>query len=334
MLAQIVTDDPILEVKNLKTYYPIHGGFLGRAISKVKAVDDVTFSVKKGETFSIVGESGCGKSTTGMSLIRLVTPTSGEILFNGESIFGKDKRKLKKMRRNIQIIFQDPFSSLNPKMTVKKIIAEPLVINQILSGQELEDRVVELLEMVGLGAHHLNRYPHEFSGGQRQRLGIARALALNPEIIICDEPVSALDVSVQSQVLNLMQELQEKLNLTYIFISHDLSVVGHISDHVAVMYLGKIIERGTREEIYNNPKHPYTKSLMSSIPLPDPKTKFTKERIVLEGDVPSPENPPTGCYFHPRCPNRTDKCGKIYPEFTEVTPNHFAACHLVESGQL
>lgn len=334
MLEQIVKDDPILEVRNLKTYYPIYGGFLGRAISKVKAVDDVTFSVKKGETFSIVGESGCGKSTTGMSLIRLVTPTSGEILFNGENIFGKDKSKLKKLRRNIQIIFQDPFSSLNPKMTVKKIIAEPLEINRILTGQELENRVIELLEMVGLGAHHLNRYPHEFSGGQRQRLGIARALALNPEIIICDEPVSALDVSVQSQVLNLMQELQEKLNLTYIFISHDLSVVGHISDHVAVMYLGKIIETGTREEIYSNPKHPYTKSLMSSIPLPDPKSKFTKERIVLEGDVPSPENPPTGCYFHPRCPHRTDICGEIYPEYTEVTSNHFAACHLVERGQL
>ncbi|WP_042374467.1 ABC transporter ATP-binding protein [Neobacillus jeddahensis] len=333
-MAQTVTDNTILEVKNLKTYYPIYGGFLGRAISKVKAVDDVTFSVKKGETFSIVGESGCGKSTTGMSLIQLVTPTSGEILFNGENIFGKDKRKLKKVRRNIQIIFQDPFSSLNPKMTVKKIIAEPLVINRIASGQELEDRVVELLEMVGLGAHHLYRYPHEFSGGQRQRLGIARALALNPEIIICDEPVSALDVSVQSQVLNLMQELQEKLNLTFIFISHDLSVVGHISDHVAVMYLGRIIEMGTREEIYQNPQHPYTKSLMSSIPLPDPKAKFTKKRIVLEGDVPSPENPPTGCHFHPRCPYRTDKCKEVYPEFMKVTPNHSVACHLVESGQL
>lgn len=332
-MAQTLSDENILEVKDLKTYYAIRGGFFGRVVRRVKAVDGVSFSIKKGETFSIVGESGCGKSTTGMSLIQLIRPTSGEVIFKGEKINSKRKKQIQKARRNIQIIFQDPYSSLNPKKTIKKIVAEPLIVNKIATGQELEDRVIELLEMVGLGAHHLDRYPHEFSGGQRQRIGIARALALNPEIIICDEPVSALDVSVQSQVLNLMQELQEKLGLTYIFISHDLSVVGHISDHVAVMYLGKIIEMGTREEIYQNPKHPYTKSLMSSIPLPDPKAK-KKERIVLEGDVPNPENPPEGCYFHPRCPFKVDKCKEVYPDFFNVSPNHATACHLVKSGQL
>jgi oligopeptide/dipeptide ABC transporter ATP-binding protein len=334
MLEQLVKTDDILQVEDLKKHYPIRGGVLGGITGTIKAVDGVTFAVKRGETFSIVGESGCGKSTTGMCLLRLVEPTSGNILLNGQNIVNKDKKQVREFRKNVQIIFQDPYSSLNPKHTIKRILSEPLVNNGLASGAELKDRVGSLLEMVGLGSHHLERYPHEFSGGQRQRIGIARALSLNPQLIICDEPVSALDVSIQSQILNLLQELQEKLNLTYIFISHDLSVVEHISDRVAVMYLGKIVEMGPRKEIFENPKHPYTKALLSSVPVPDPNESGQGRRIILQGDVPSPRNPPQGCSFHTRCPHKEEICTKLVPHFTQVNDGHMTTCHLVEKGTL
>jgi oligopeptide/dipeptide ABC transporter ATP-binding protein len=334
MLEQIIEKVEILKVENLTKHYPIRGGVFGGITGWVKAVDDVSFSVRKGETLSIVGESGCGKSTTGMCLSRLLDPTSGEIYLNSENIFEANKSQIKKYRRSVQIIFQDPYSSLNPKLTIKKIISEPLIINDYGSKLQIENRVTSLLEMVGLGSHHLDRYPHEFSGGQRQRIGIARALSLNPELIICDEPVSALDVSIQSQLLNLLQDLQEEFNLTYIFISHDLSVVEHISDRVAVMYLGKIVEMGTREEIFERPKHPYTKALLSSVPIADPKTKMMKKRIILDGDVPSPKNPPPGCSFHTRCPFKRDICVKKSPRAININDEHSVSCHLVENGTI
>lgn len=323
-------NDNLLTVKNLKKYYPINSGILGGHTGDVKAVDGVSFEVKKGETFSIVGESGCGKTTTGMCLNNLIKPTSGEIKFHGYPISGKNDRKSKEMRKNMQVIFQDPYSSLNPKHTIQRIISEPLVINRRGSKLEIEERVLELIRLVGLDSHHLHRYPYELSGGQKQRIGIARAIALNPELIICDEPVSALDVSIQSQILNLFEELQQKLNLTYVFISHDLSVVEHISDRVAVMYLGKIVEQGTREEIFNNPQHPYTKALLSSVPIAKPKHKNTRTRIILKGDPPSPKNPPKGCHFHTRCPIKVGACEEKYPEMVEVNEQHMTACHLVE----
>ena len=325
----IVEKEDLMVVEELKKHYPIKNGLFGKKTGDVKAVDGVTFTIKKGETFSIVGESGCGKSTVGMSLLRLTEPTSGKILFNDEDMLSKSLNELRDLRKNIQIIFQDTYSSLNPKHSIKKIISEPLVINRKMTNAEMEARVVELLELVGLGAHYLHRYPHEFSGGQRQRIGIARALALNPQLIVCDEPVSALDVSIQSQILNLLEDLQKKFNLTYIFISHDLSVVEHISDRVAVMYLGRIVEMGTREEVFQNPQHPYTKALMSSVPIADPKLKNKKQRIILTGDVPSPKNPPKGCHFHTRCPFKTDKCIESYPEYKEITGDHIAACHII-----
>jgi oligopeptide/dipeptide ABC transporter ATP-binding protein len=330
MLEQVVGSKEILKVDRLTMHYPIRGGIFGGVTGRVKAVDDVSFTVNKGETFSIVGESGCGKSTTGMCLLSLVEPTSGNIYLNGENISGKSQ--IKELRRNAQIIFQDPYSSLNPKLTIRQILREPLVINKFGSKSHIDDKVTSLLEMVGLSSHHLDRYPHEFSGGQRQRIGIARALSVNPQLIICDEPVSALDVSIQSQLLNLLQELQEKFNLTYIFISHDLSVVEHISDRVAVMYLGKIVEIGTRKEIFENPKHPYTKALLSSVPIADPKAKTMKKRILLDGDVPSPKNPPPGCSFHTRCPFAEDTCTKSLPKPFNINDKHSVSCHLVEKG--
>ncbi len=329
MASDKVDENQLLVVKGLKKYYPVKNGFFGGATKTIKAVDGVNFEVKKGETFSIVGESGCGKSTTGMCLNHLISPTSGEIYFNGKTFKNSKNKEIKELRRQMQVIFQDPYSSLNPKHTIKRIISEPLVINRMGSKSEIEDRVRSLISLVGLGEHHLNRYPHELSGGQKQRIGIARALALNPELIICDEPVSALDVSIQSQILNLFEELQEKLNLTYIFISHDLSVVEHISDRVAVMYLGKIVEQGTREKIFSNPQHPYTQALLSSVPIADPKLKKSKNRIILKGDPPSPKNPPKGCHFHTRCPYKVDACEASYPVMKKVSEGHQAACHLL-----
>ncbi|WP_405102885.1 ABC transporter ATP-binding protein [Oceanobacillus sp. FSL H7-0719] len=317
---------PLLEVKKLKKYFPIHGGVLGKKIGEVKAVDDVSFEVKKGEILGIVGESGCGKSTTGKSILRLIEPTEGEVWFEGNEVTTVSSEEMRKLRRNMQIIFQDPYASLNPRHTVEKIIAEPLLVHGMTSAKERKERVQELLEVVGLSTYHATRYPHQFSGGQRQRIGIARALANNPKLIICDEPVSALDVSVQSQILNLMADLRDEFNLTYIFIAHDLSVVKHISDRVGVMYLGRMVELADKEELYENPKHPYTQALMSAVPDPDPDIE--KERIILKGDVPSPANPPTGCAFHTRCPAAMEICSKVRPEFEPVSNHHFVACHL------
>jgi peptide/nickel transport system ATP-binding protein len=311
MSTQPATDNILLEVKGLKKHFPIHGGLLRRVVGQVKAVDGVNFYIKKGETLGLVGESGCGKSTTGRAIIRLHEPTAGEIVFDDPQL-GKihveqlDAKQLKQVRPNMQIIFQDPFSSLDPRMTVGRIIGEPLVINNVVSGQALRDRVAELLTVVGLRPEHASRYPHAFSGGQRQRIGIARALALNPKLIICDEPVSALDVSVQAQVLNLLEDLQKQFDLTYLFVAHDLSVVEHISDRVAVMYVGYLVEMASTEELYYNPKHPYTEALLAAIPKPDPRKRTRPHK--LPGDVPSPANPPSGCYFHPRCRYAEDIC--------------------------
>jgi oligopeptide/dipeptide ABC transporter ATP-binding protein len=318
--------EDLLIVKNLKKYYPITGGVFGKEVGVVKAVDDVSFTVKRGETFGLVGESGCGKSTTGRSLLRLIEPTSGEVVFDGTDIIGLQGEALRKMRRNMQIVFQDPFASLNPRHNIEKILEEPLRVHGIGSPAERKERVRELLEVVGLSSYHATRYPHQFSGGQRQRIGIARALMLNPKLIVADEPVSALDVSIQSQVLNLMQDLQRDLGLTYLFIAHDLSVVRHISDRVGVMYLGRLVELSRSEELYRQPLHPYTRALLSAVPSPDPDA--VRERIILQGDVPSPSNPPTGCTFHTRCPHVTDECRQVRPDFRDVGGGHFVACHL------
>ncbi|WP_236777806.1 dipeptide ABC transporter ATP-binding protein [Anoxybacter fermentans] len=318
----------LLEVKNLKKHFPIKGGIFGKQVGSVKAVDGVSFYIKDGETLGMVGESGCGKSTTGRLILRLIEPTEGEVIFEGKNILTFNKKQMREMRRKMQIIFQDPYASLNPRMTVGNIIGEAIEIHKLAkTKQEKEERVQQLLEQVGLTRAHANRYPHEFSGGQRQRIGIARALAVNPKLIICDEPVSALDVSIQAQVINLMQDLQQKLGLTYLFIAHDLSVVKHISDRVAVMYLGKIVELAETNELYDNPKHPYTQALLSAIPIPDPTIK--RERILLEGDVPSPINPPGGCRFHTRCPYAKDICKEEEPVFKDKGNQHFVACHLV-----
>lgn len=328
-MAPHVKEEVLIDVKNLAKYYPMKGNFLGKSDGFIKAVDGVSFQVRKGETFSIVGESGCGKSTTGMSLLRLIEPTSGEIVFENKNVLEMKRKEMSGYRKNIQVIFQDPYSSLNPRHTIKKILSEPFAINTNLSKSEIEEKVIELLRLVGMDEHHLYRYPHEFSGGQRQRIGIARALALEPQLIICDEPVSALDVSIQSQILNLLKSLQRRLKLTYIFISHDLSVVEHISDRVAVMYLGKIVEIGSREQIFNHPQHPYTKALLASVPIADPKLKKMKNRVTLEGDIPSPKNPPKGCPFYSRCPVRVDSCNQIVPELKEISHEHQASCHLI-----
>jgi oligopeptide/dipeptide ABC transporter ATP-binding protein len=318
----------LIEVRNLVKYFPIRGGLLQRVVAWVQAVDNVNFTIKEGETLGLVGESGCGKTTVGRTMLRLVEPTDGSVLFEGEDIFNLQGRELKNMRRNMQIIFQDPYASLDPRVPIGESVIEGLKIHGIGTARQRFEMGIEMLRKVGLEDYHARRYPHEFSGGQRQRIGIARALALRPKFIIADEPVSALDVSIQSQVLNILKDLQHEFNLTYLFIAHNLSVVEHISDRVAVMYLGKMVEMTTREELFRNPLHPYTQALMSAIPIPDPTIK--RERIILQGDVPSPVNPPKGCRFHPRCPIAIDHCKVAEPLFREVSPNHWAACWRVE----
>jgi oligopeptide transport system ATP-binding protein len=318
---------PLLQVKNIKKYYPINRSFFSQSSSWVKAVDDVSFTVNEGETLGIVGESGCGKSTLGRNIIRLQAPTGGKIIYNNQDITNLGESKLRHIRREMQIVFQDPYASLNPKHKVSEIVGEPLRVHHEGSKQERRERVQWLLEKVGLEKSHVSKFPHEFSGGQRQRIGIARALALNPKLIVCDEPISALDVSVQSQVINLLQDLQEDLGLTYLFISHDLSVIRHICNRVAVMYLGKIVEIGKTHNIYQAPAHPYTQALLSAIPLPNPVQQRKRSRIILQGDVPNPINPPNGCRFHTRCPLATDLCKKEEPTLEEKTPGRLVACH-------
>ncbi|MDQ3443447.1 MAG: dipeptide ABC transporter ATP-binding protein [Chloroflexota bacterium] len=318
-----------MDVKNLKMHFPLTQGIIfQRKVGAVQAVDGVSFSVKRGETLGLVGESGCGKSTTGRAILQLYKPTDGNVIFNGSDLTTLDSTQMRKMRRHLQMIFQDPYASLNPRMTVGNIVSEPMQIHKLVAKNERTQRVQELLQTVGLNPYFANRYPHEFSGGQRQRIGIARALAANPDFIVCDEPVSALDVSIQAQIVNLLEDLQEQFGLTYLFIAHDLSVVRHISDRVAVMYLGKIVEVADRNELYDTPLHPYTKALLSAVPIPDPVIERQRERIILTGDVPSPINPPSGCRFHTRCPYVMDVCKKVDPIFADQGSGHFVACHL------
>ncbi|HYK73409.1 MAG TPA: oligopeptide/dipeptide ABC transporter ATP-binding protein [Pseudoneobacillus sp.] len=316
-------DEPLLQIKNLKKFYNVGG-------KQLKAVNDINLDIYPGETIGLVGESGCGKSTAGKTIIRLHEPTSGEVKFNGEDVFKVKGRELNKLKKNMQIIFQDPYSSLNPRMTVEDLIGEPLDLHKIVKGKERRQRIIELLELVGLKAEHISRFPHEFSGGQRQRIGIARALALNPKFIVCDEPISALDVSIQAQVVNLLKELQDKMNLTYLFIAHDLSMVKYISDRILVMYLGNMVELTDSDSLYHDPLHPYTKALLSAVPIPDPFVK--RESIVLEGEVPSPIDPPSGCVFRTRCQFATDICASTVPEWREVKKGHYTACHLYNEG--
>jgi len=321
----------LIEVKNLTKHFPAGPGLLGAGGDVVRAVDGISFGIRRGETFGLVGESGCGKSTTGRSILRLIEPTSGEVRFDGRDLLSLPSNELRRLRREMQIIFQDPYSSLNPRMKVGETVEEPLVIHRVGSRADRADRVANLLRLVGLEPEHAARYPHEFSGGQRQRIGIARALALNPKFIVCDEPVSALDVSVQAQVVNLLQDLQEQLGLTYLFISHGLSVVEHISTRVGIMYLGKLVEVASSEEIFRNPLHPYTKALLSAIPIPDPELR--RERLPLKGDIPTATEPPSGCRFRTRCPIAESRCADEEPELIEVTPDHFVACMVVAPGQ-
>ncbi|MDV2887403.1 dipeptide ABC transporter ATP-binding protein [Alkalihalophilus pseudofirmus] len=327
----------LLKVNDLKQYFPIKGGLLGRTVNHVKAVDGVSFTIYEGETVSIVGESGCGKSTTGRAILRLDEPTDGTVEFDGEDLLALNKSQMRKKRKDLQIIFQDPYASINPRQTVRQVLDEAMEIQNVIPREKRADRIKELMETVGLGAHQIDRFPHEFSGGQRQRIGIARALSVDPKLIICDEAVSALDVSIQAQVINLLKRLQREFQLTYLFISHDLGVVRHISDRVIVMYLGRIVEIGDKKSLFDNPQHPYTKALLSAIPVPDPERK--KERIILKGDVPSPINPPQGCRFHTRCPFATEKCKTDTPELRAadyMKEGHQAACHYmeeIESGE-
>ena len=340
----MASNNILLDVKNLKKYFPVRKGILRRLAGHVKAVDDVDLYINEGETLGLVGESGCGKTTTGRSILRLVEPTSGRILFRSKKLSASGQNdnmtdimsatgdRLKTLRGDMQIIFQDPYSSLNPRMTIARIVGEPLRVYGMKRGSEWESRVLGLLEAVGLKPDHMSRYPHEFSGGQRQRIGIARAIALDPKLIVADEPVSALDVSIQAQVINLLEDLQERFGLTYLFIAHDLSIVKHISSRVAVMYLGKIVELAKTDELFANTKHPYTEALMSAVPVPDPD--FQVKRISLEGDVPSPLNPPSGCYFHPRCRYAKDICRNETPIYRDIAQQHFVSCHLADSLEL
>ena len=321
--------DVLIRVRGLKKYFPVTRGILFQTkVGEIKAVDDVSFDIIRGETLGLVGESGCGKTTTGRCILQVIRPTDGEVVFQDQDLTKLNNKGMRAVRRSLQVIFQDPYGSLNPRMTVGTIVEEPLVIHKIGSKPERKDRVKELFQLVGLNPYMVDRYPHEFSGGQRQRIGIARALAVNPSFIVCDEPISALDVSIQAQVINLLQELQEQFNLTYLFIAHDLSVVRHISDRVAVMYLGKIVELTDRDSLYQDPLHPYTKALLSAVPIPDPAIEATRERIILTGDVPSPLNPPQGCSFNPRCPFVMDVCRRVTPELKITKSGHQVACHL------
>ena len=328
--AATQSEDTILEVKNLKMYFPVGSGFLSRKpVGYVKAVDDVSFTVKRGETLGLVGESGCGKTTTGRCILQLYKPTAGQVIFDGQDLTSMNTKTMRGMRREMQVIFQDPYSSLNPRMTAGNIIGEPLIVHGLVANKtEYRDKVADLLTNVGLNPYMADRFPHEFSGGQRQRIGVARALSVSPKFIVADEPVSALDVSIQAQIINLLEDLQEQFNLTYLFIAHDLSVVRHISDRVGVMYLGHLVEMAERNEIYRNPIHPYTKALLSAVPIPDPVLDAQRERVLLTGEVPSPLNPPSGCVFHPRCPVANDTCSQILPDLREVETNHYSACIL------
>jgi oligopeptide transport system ATP-binding protein len=320
----------LLHVEDLQMHFPIHRGVFQRQVGAVRAVDGISFDVKQGETLGLVGESGCGKSTTGRTILQLYKPTAGKVAFEGIDLVTLKGEQLRKMRRKMQMIFQDPYASLNPRMTVEQLVGEPLVVHDVATGAEINERVAHLLELVNLNPAFATRYPHEFSGGQRQRIGVARALALQPSFIICDEPISALDVSIQAQVVNLLEELQEQFHLTYLFIAHDLSMVKHISDRVAVMYLGVIVELATRDELYAKPLHPYTQALLSAVPIPDPIADAKRKRTILQGDVPSPANPPSGCRFRTRCPIAEAVCAESRPEFREIRPGHFVACFFAE----
>jgi oligopeptide/dipeptide ABC transporter ATP-binding protein len=322
-----MSEEVIMKVEHLKKYFPITNGIFAKVSGYVKAVDDVSFEINKGETLGLVGESGCGKSTTGRTILRLLEKTEGNVYFKGKDIYKMKREELRKERTNMQIIFQDPYSSLNPRMTVEEIVGESLIDHGIANAKEARERVLETINTCGLAPYHIKRYPHEFSGGQRQRIGIARALVLNPEFIVADEPVSALDVSIQSQIINLLCDLQQKMGFSYLFISHDLSVVKHISTKVGVMYLGSMVEMAPKNELYARPLHPYTKALLSAVPIPDPTLK--RQRIILQGDIPSPANPPSGCKFHTRCPYATKRCSEEIPEYRNVGNDHFVACHII-----
>jgi len=326
----MTTDNALVQVKDLVKHFPIYQGIFRRQVGAVRAVDGISFDVRSGETLGLVGESGCGKTTAGRTLMQLYRPTSGQVTFDGTDLVGLKAEQLRRMRRKMQIIFQDPYASLNPRMSVGDIIGEPLVVHRVASGKDVQQRVQQLLELVGLSPTFADRYPHEFSGGQRQRIGVARALALQPSFIVCDEPISALDVSIQAQVVNLLEELQQQFNLTYLFIAHDLSMVRHISDRVAVMYLGVIVELASRDEIYLSPLHPYTQALLSAVPIPDPFAEAQRKRVILQGDVPTPTNPPSGCRFRTRCPIAQAACAESRPEFRELKPGHFVACHFAD----
>lgn len=330
MAADTTQGEVLLHVENLKMHFPIYKGVFRRQVGAVRAVDGITFDIYRGETLGLVGESGCGKSTAGRSILQLYQITAGKIEFEGRDLTRLSQEEMRQVRPHLQMIFQDPHASLNPRMTVGSIVGEPLYEHQVSNTKERRQRVAELLELVGLNASYTNRYPHEFSGGQRQRIGIARALALNPDLIVCDEPIAALDVSIQAQVVNLLEDLQQELGLTYLFISHDLSMVRHICDRVAVMYLGKMMELATRNDLYTAPRHPYTKALLSAVPVPNPEMEARRERVILKGDVPSPANPPAGCVFSTRCPIAVERCTQDVPEWRQIEAGHWVACHLAE----